>query len=839
MKRIKSFTAIMLSLMMAFTVSPLFAYAETEKSTAAPEYEAGQIVVMAESGTTKAQVREMAAKAEGRLISVSELGDGTKIALIKVGKGSEESAVSVLCGEENVLFAQPNYKYELMSAYPNDPKYVDGRQVYLSKDPIKEKEYAGSINAAGAWKRLGNKSLDYEDRVLVAVVDTGVRRSHEDLQECVISDMCVTFNNGRLKSFTAGDDSDDDIGHGTDTTGVIGADIDNGIGVAGVAGGRAKIFVIDAGSVTKGIDSIDIAMAIYYATDKGARVINLSVGGHTRDYMYERAVKYAWDNGTVCVCAAGNSGSSFIHWPGDSPYAINVMAHSWNGAPTSFTCYGIEKDISAPGEMLFTTCYLRNTSYESFDGTSAAAPIVTGCVALLLSKDPDLTPREIKNLLYTSSGKRKFSATKKGQSFGRVNIDTAMKNLLAEKTIPEKIVINKPAVSMYVGDDTSIEYAVYPGNTNCVEAQFTSSNTKVVTVDKDGVLKAKAPGTAEIRVTCKGVSTISKVTVKEKPYLTIDRKPFFTTGTITMKSLMDDIIEEDGTGQIRDENGVFYHDYHIDLTKGETISMVMYSNECEAFLRIKDADGNLVASDDINKSSKVSTLSFTAKKAGTYSIQAVQINGSGEVTSTDYLFKLASDKTFCDPTVTSTDYGQMRMRWSEVQDADCYLVRKYKDKNFSKIISEEYVDAAKYTDTSYNKKKVQYYSVTAVVQTVEGMMYSGEATVKVKMANTMTVKGKTPVVKAAKLKRGKVTLARKKVIKLSKAKGKKTYTLVSAKKGSKNFKKYFKVSKKTGKITVKKGLKKGTYKVKVKVRAAGNSSYRAKTKTVTVKVKVE
>ena len=86
-----------------------------------------------------------------------------------------------------------------------------------------------------------------------------------------------------------------------------------------------------------------------------------------------------------------------------------------------------------------------------------------------------------------------------------------------------------------------------------------------------------------------------------------------------------------------------------------------------------------------------------------------------------------------------------------------------------------------------------------------------------KKANPLTIKPRTATVKYSKLKKKAQTLAVTKVIKFTNdAKDKKTYTFVSAKKGSKSFKKYFKISKTTGKVTVKKGLKKGTYKVKVK-----------------------
>lgn len=110
-----------------------------------------------------------------------------------------------------------------------------------------------------------------------------------------------------------------------------------------------------------------------------------------------------------------------------------------------------------------------------------------------------------------------------------------------------------------------------------------------------------------------------------------------------------------------------------------------------------------------------------------------------------------------------------------------------------------------------------------------------------KAANPLKISAKKATVKYSKLNKKTQMLSVTKVIKFTKyAKDKKTYTLSSANKGKKSFKKYFKISKTTGKVTVKKGLKKGTYKVKVKVKAAGNNNYKAsavKTVTFTVRVK--
>lgn len=192
---------------------------------------------------------------------------------------------------------------------------------------ILDEENAGSINVAGAWEQLGNNSLPDDEKVLVAVNDTGARLSHVDLQDSIIKDKFVTFNDGKMYDFQVYDNADDDIGHGTNVTGIIGADINNNIGLAGIASGRSNIIVIDTFNEAKELHTIDSVMAIYHAVDQGAKVINMSFGGHCTDKFYEQAIKYAWDKGTTCICASGNENISYINSPSDSPYAVSVMAH--------------------------------------------------------------------------------------------------------------------------------------------------------------------------------------------------------------------------------------------------------------------------------------------------------------------------------------------------------------------------------------------------------------------------------------------------------------------------------------------------------------------------------
>jgi hypothetical protein len=108
-----------------------------------------------------------------------------------------------------------------------------------------------------------------------------------------------------------------------------------------------------------------------------------------------------------------------------------------------------------------------------------------------------------------------------------------------------------------------------------------------------------------------------------------------------------------------------------------------------------------------------------------------------------------------------------------------------------------------------------------------------------KAANPMRLKAKTVTVKGKSLKKKSKSIARTKTVTVSKAEGKLSYKLASAKKGKKNFGKMFKINAKTGKVTMKKGLKTGTYMVTVKVRAKGNANYLSSAwKSVTIKVKV-
>ena len=830
-------TAIILSFVMAFTIFPMSASATSgeggEKAFADPAFAPGQLIVVTEQGTSKKQMNSIARRAAGRVDDMSTMSDGTKVALVDVEEGDELAAAEAFESEDRVLLAQPNYIYELEEDFPNDPHYTSGEQNYLA-EPLEDGSNAGTINAKGAWDQMAE--LGTTSKPLVAVIDTGVRYTHEDLMDQVLADKCVTFNYGEKLSFTAADNSTDDEGHGTRVSGTIAAAMNNGKGVASMAGNWVDLFAVDVSTPVNGsnhIYTIDIAKGIEYAAGEGARLINISIGFYGNDYLCERAMKYAWDEGALCVCSAGNGGTPYMHYPGDSPYALTVMSHDWSGAPAENTNYGIDKDISAPGVNLILPNNTNNTAYlGNRSGTSYASPMAVGAAALLLAADPNLTNREIKNLLYTSTGQESFSAEKEGQGFGRIDISVALQNLLAEKTNPEKIVVNKPSITMYEGMETSFDYAVYPGNADLSDLRIRTSNKNVAVVYDDGVISARRPGVSTIEIDCGGIYTTFNVTVEKAPYKVIDKKPYVVTDTLKREEMMDFFDEVNSSGVLTYGRGGYYHLYRVELEENETIRAVMTIGTGVAVLRVRSEDGKSLAFDrEYYPAKPYAMVEFTAEKAGNYQIQTLWGNPDGIHLEAKYTLKLLSDKSFCEPTVDSIDNGEMHMSWPAVEDAKSYRVRKYTDSSMAEIEFEETVTEPEFTDTAFDKDKANYYTVTSALNTKAGDFFNGETPFAVKLENPMTAEAKTVSVKASKLKKGSVKVEREKYLTVENAQGDLTY-----KKGRGN--KKITVSK-TGKLTIKKGLKNGNYNVTVSVTASGNDEYDSITQAVRFKVRVK
>ncbi len=205
---------------------------------------------------------------------------------------------------------------------------------------------------------------------------------------------------------TRNNDPMDNNGHGTAVAGIIGAQANNKIGIAGIAP-IAQIVPLRAFDADGNGTDADIAAAIIYAADNGVQVLNMSFGDVILSPLLRDAVHYAYEKNVVLVASSGNDGTSYPHYPSDFSEVISVGSTSQDNVRSFFSSYGPSLALVAPGESI-PTLSLGGGYQSSFTGTSAAAPHVSAVAALLISVSemksggafPSLTTDEVRaNLL--------------------------------------------------------------------------------------------------------------------------------------------------------------------------------------------------------------------------------------------------------------------------------------------------------------------------------------------------------------------------------------------------------------------------------------------------------
>lgn len=326
-------------------------------------------------------------------IIVKFKGDEKPFRVIKVPEGKVEEKVKEYQGKKEVEYAEPNY-IAYAQLIPNDLYYI--YQWHLDNSVY------GGIQMEKAW------DISTGQGVTVAVVDTGIRKGTDLANACFVSGYDFVNNDN---------DPIDDNGHGTHVAGTVAQSTNNGVGVAGVAFGSClmPVKVLDSrgsGSYTQ------VVNGIYYAVNNGAKVINLSLGGSSPSLTLEEAVAYAFGKGVTVIAAAGNDNSSTLIYPAAyDAYVIAVGATQYDETKAPYSNYGPSLDLVAPGGntaldqnvdgysdgVLQQTFQIRGKTiswgYYFFQGTSMAAPHVSGVSALLIAKGNATTPNEIRAAL--------------------------------------------------------------------------------------------------------------------------------------------------------------------------------------------------------------------------------------------------------------------------------------------------------------------------------------------------------------------------------------------------------------------------------------------------------
>jgi subtilisin family serine protease len=225
-------------------------------------------------------------------------------------------------------------------------------------------------------------------QVVVAILDTGIDPTQPDLSGKLVAGYDYVNND---------QDPSDDNGHGTAAAGIVAANTDNGIGVAGYCWGCRLMPVKVLGADGTGFAS-GLAQGIVWATDHGARVINASLGSTVDDLTLTAAAQYAWVHGVLVVAAAGNESSPTPDYPAALPNVLSVSASDENDQLYGFSNSGAL--VAAPGEN--STTALGN-GYVSFLGTSSAAPVVSGIAGLAFSLVPSATPAQVEEAIESSA----------------------------------------------------------------------------------------------------------------------------------------------------------------------------------------------------------------------------------------------------------------------------------------------------------------------------------------------------------------------------------------------------------------------------------------------------
>ena len=272
---------------------------------------------------------------------------------------------------------------------------------------------ADMVKAPSAWAK------GYTGKgTVIAVLDTGVDYNHQDLKNNIWT------NNKEIPGNGIDDDGDgyvDDVygwnfadnnnntidtyGHGTHVAGTIAGE-NNNFGVTGVAY-DAKIMPVKVlGNDGSGTYSA-IAQGIHYAVDRGANVINLSLGGDYPNSTLESAIEYADSKNVTVVMAAGNSGNPAPAYPARyaNKHGIAVGAVDKNKNMASYSDRAGNDTLSyvtAPGSSIYST--VPGDKYATYSGTSMASPHVAGVAALMLSANPNLTSGQIRQMITETAG---------------------------------------------------------------------------------------------------------------------------------------------------------------------------------------------------------------------------------------------------------------------------------------------------------------------------------------------------------------------------------------------------------------------------------------------------
>lgn len=357
---------------------------------AASKGDYAEFVVGLNSPNSYSDLARFVAQHNGKVSKTLSIESKLHAFAVTIPRGTESTFIDNAKRTNVVRYVEPNYKYEA-NLVPNDPYWN------LQWGPRK-------IEADSAWNMTVGSS-----GIIVAVVDTGIDYNHPDLEANYLPGGYDWVNGDNFPM--------DDNGHGTHVAGIIGADINNGVGIAGLA--QVKILAEKVLGQNGVGSNIDVANGIIHAVEQGAGIINLSLGSLASSETMHDAIRYAYDNQVLLIAGTGNDDSDIPHYPAAFPEVLAVTATDSTDAPAWFTNYGEWVELAAPGVDIYST--LKGGLYGNKSGTSMASPHVAGTAALIWSKFQNLTRDQVRIQLRSTAEDLGTLGFDVYYGYGRVN----------------------------------------------------------------------------------------------------------------------------------------------------------------------------------------------------------------------------------------------------------------------------------------------------------------------------------------------------------------------------------------------------------------------------------
>jgi Subtilase family/Fervidolysin N-terminal prodomain len=434
----------------------------------AQKYVSGQLLVRFRAGLNRQAMQAQHAQVGAAVLKEFHVVKNLQLVRLPTGM-TVPQARRLYRARPDVLYAEPNYlRYTVQSPLvPNDPLYPDMWNLHNTGQAGGTP--GADIHAPQAWGLITGRSS-----VVVAVIDTGIDYKHPDLAANVwssSSSYTVTLN-GKAVTCAAGThgfnaitqtcDPMDDDSHGTHVSGIIGADGNNGTGVAGV-NWQVQLMAckfLDSSGSGSTADAITCLEYVALMKDSGVNLVatNNSYGGVGFSQAEMDAIDSHRQRGVLFIAAAGNAHSnndfaSFYPANYGLPHMIAVAASDRRDTLADFSNFGRHTvHLSAPGKEILST--VPGGQYEVYSGTSMAAPHVTGMAALLKAQDSTRDWKAIKNLMLaggdTVSGLSNTIAQKRLNAYGAM---TCSNSVLQSRLLPM-------ADDAYVWGGDSLSFAV-------------------------------------------------------------------------------------------------------------------------------------------------------------------------------------------------------------------------------------------------------------------------------------------------------------------------------------------------------------------------------------------